>query len=284
MAAGALSSCTPSADGEAGLSVVASFHPLEEAVRTVGGDRVRVRGLTPAGVEPHDVELTPGSLEAIGEADLIVYLGGEFQPALEDALDAVPDARKFDVLEGADVLGGGDEYVDPHVWLDPGRFVAVVEAVGRELAELDPPGAESYRSAAAGFAEELVSLDAEIRAGLDRCDSRLLVTGHDAFAYLAEAYGLTEVGIVGLSPGSEPGPGRLAYIQDLVRERGVTTIFAEAQLPRDVVELIASETGASVSVLDPLETLTQEQLDDGAGYVSVMRQNLAALRGGLGCD
>lgn len=276
--------CTPAAtEPESGISVVASFYPLEEAATIVGGDRVHVRNLTPPGVEAHDIELTSGALEAIGAADLVIYMGDGFQPSIEDALADVPQERKIDVLAGADLLSG-DGSVDPHLWLDPVRYASVVGSVRDALARVDPDGEAVYSAAAQAFSEELRALDLQIREGLQDCDSRLLVTGHEAFAYLAEAYDLEEVGISGLSPEAEPGPDRLAYIRDLVRERGVTTVFAEAQLPRDVVDLIGAETGAKVAVLDPLETLTEEQRAAGEGYVSVMRRNLEALEEGLGCD
>ncbi len=278
------SACTsPAAEPGSGISVVVSFYPLEEAATTVGGDRVSVRNLAPPGAEAHDIELTSGALEAIGAADLVIYMGSGFQPSIEDALVDVPQERRVDVLMGADLLSDAGS-VDPHLWLDPVRYASVVASVADALIRIDPGGEAAYTAAAKGFSEDVLALDPSFRQGLADCDSRLLVTGHEAFSYLADAYDLEVVGISGLSPEAEPGPDRLAYIRDLVRERGVTTVFAEAQLPRDVVDLIGQETGAKVAVLDPLETLTQDQRAAGQGYVSVMRQNLEVLEEGLGCD
>ena len=125
------------------LSVVASFYPLAEAARRVGGDLVTVTDLTPPGVEPHDLELSPDQVEAITTADLVVYLGGGFQPALQDAVTQT-DATVSDVLDGVGTLAPppGEEgaAVDPHVWLDPVRFATIVGEV-RSLAHGDRPGA-----------------------------------------------------------------------------------------------------------------------------------------------
>jgi zinc transport system substrate-binding protein len=81
-----LSGCGSTSSAGEGESVVASFYPLAEAASRVGGDLVSVLNLTPPGVEPHDLELAPDDIEAIANADVIVYLGGGFQPAVEDAL------------------------------------------------------------------------------------------------------------------------------------------------------------------------------------------------------
>jgi zinc transport system substrate-binding protein len=248
--------------------VVAGFYPLAFAAQEVGGTGVEVTNLTPAGVEPHDLELTPRELEKILEADLVLYAGGDFQPALEEAV-AGSDVRGLDVLEGLELRAG-----DPHVWLDPTRFARIVERIGAEL------GAEP---AARQLADRLRALDEEFRRGLADCDRRELVTAHDAFGYLAERYDLEPVPITGVSPEAEPNPGDLEKIADLVGDRGVTTVFVEPLLSPEIGETVARETGARTAVLDPLEGLGEDQLAAGEDYFSVMEANLVALRDGLGC-
>jgi zinc transport system substrate-binding protein len=159
----------------------------------------------------------------------------------------------------------------------------MVGNVADALAGVDPAGADAYRAAAAEERTSLDALDAEFRNGLASCERDLLVTGHEAFGYLASAYGLHQVGVAGVSPEGEPGPQRLADIRDLVIREGVTTVYAEELLPPDVIDTIASETGARVEVLHPIETLTDEQRSAGEDYGSLMRENLDALRQGLGC-
>lgn len=259
-----------------GLRVVAALGPLEEAAIRVGGDAVIVEGLTPPGVEPHDLELTPGDLETLAEADVVLYLGGGFQPALEDALPAAASAVVVDLRPAAGPFDGVLQR-DPHVWLDPARYALIVDAVGEAFASADPANADGYRSRATAFADELTALDAAFTEGLATCDRRLLVTGHEAFGFLAAAYGLEQAGVTGLSPEAEPTPARLAEIHALVERQGVTTVYAESRLPADTIEAIARDTGAVVGVLDPLEVRTDE------GYVARMTANLSALREGLGC-
>ena len=121
------------------------------------------------------------------------------------------------------------------------------------------------------------------RRGLASCDSRVVITNHAAFGYLAGAYGLEQVSISGVTPESEPDPARIAELAELAKSEGVTTIFAEDLVSPEVAETLASEAGVATAVLSPLEGLTEEQIAGGETYLSVMRQNLEVLRDGLGC-
>ncbi len=262
--------CDGSAGGEnAGrTAVIAGFYPLAWAAEEVGGDAVEVTNLTPVGAEPHDLELSVRDAEQVDDAEFVLYLGEGFQPALEEALE-VTDAGAIDLLEGLEVREG-----DPHVWLDPLRYTEVVERIGEEL---------DARSSAGDLVGRLRALDDEYRRGLADCDRRELVTAHDAFGYLADRYDLRVVPIAGVTPEAEPSPQDLQRVADEVRASGATTIFVEPLLSSDVGEAVARETGTTTAVLNPLEGLTEDELEAGEDYVSVMRANLAALREGLGC-
>lgn len=289
MLAGASVACARETTDDGTMRVVTVVYPLEEAVTRIGGDRVTVTNLTPPGVEPHDLELTPDDLERISEAGLVLYLGGGFQPAVEDAIDAAATGMSVDVL--ATVRGGGSLLPDPdgeltddpHVWLAPERMLDVASAVRDALSDVDPDGAAAFDAAAEAWDTRLAVLADDYEVLRD-CDRDLLVTGHRAFGYLAQAYGLREAAIAGVSPEAEPGPARLAEIRDLVEREGVTTVFTEELLPADYAEAIAAETGAAVRTLHTIETRTDAQREAGIGYEELMRENLAALVEGLGCD
>ena len=286
-----LTACTSASSGadDGTTSVVASFYPLEEAVAQVGGDLVTVENLTPPGVEPHDLELAPDDIETIATADVVVYLGGGFQPAVEDALAETDGALLVNALDAVDTVpappGEAEEglTVDPHVWLDPARFEQVVEEVAGALSGADPANEATYGSNAEAYIAELATLDEEFRTGLSDCERTTIVTSHEAFGYLADAYGLMEVAIAGLSPEAEPDAQQIAELLDLVEQQGVTTIFAEELVSPKVAETLANEAGIEVDVLDPLESLTDEQVEAGEDYVSVMRENLDRLRAALDC-
>lgn len=283
------------ADGDR-LSVTASFYPLQFVTERVGGERVEVSNLTKPGADPHDVELTPRDVARLGEADLVVYLHG-FQPAVDDAIDAEAADTGLDVEPSARLgLGtpseaGGDEHatedhehgaVDPHFWLDPTRLADVADTVAGRLAELDAAHATDYLANAESLRGDLEALDAELAAGLESCASRELVTSHTAFAYLADRYGLHEVGISGLSPEVEPSPQNLAAVSRFVNEHQVRTIYYETLVDPGVAQTVADETGAATAVLDPLEGLTDSSA--GSDYFEVMRANLATLQQGQSCS
>jgi zinc transport system substrate-binding protein len=275
------------------LTVAASFYPVAAATEAIGGDCVEVVDLTPPGVEPHDLELTPDDVEAIAVSDLVLYLGSGFQPSVEDAIGDA-QGQTLDVLSPvqtgpppAPEDGAGDgqtELVDPHVWLDPGSWAQAIPPMAQALTSLNPDANCDFAANAKAYVDELDALDTEFRSGLDDCTSDVIVTNHAAFGYLASAYGLTQYSISGLSPDAEPTPERLAQLKDVVQELGVTTIFSEALVSPDVAQTLAEEAGVGVAPLNTLEGLTPEEITAGEDYASVMRTNLETLRSALGCS
>jgi zinc transport system substrate-binding protein len=260
-----------SAGSPAKETLVASFYPLAYAAEEVGNGGVDVENLTPAGAEPHDLEVSPQDVAAIREADLVLLLGRGFQPQLEDAAGTGKKVLRLLDTPGLALRPDGD----PHVWLDPLRYAKIVGRIGQALQRPD---------AAARLQARLRDLDGEYRTGLAHCERHEIVTSHEAFGYLAERYGLEQVAITGLSPEVEPEPAKLQQVVELVRERGVTTIYFETLVSPRIAETVARETGAKTAVLNPIEGLTKNEISQGENYFSLMRTNLRALREGLGCS
>lgn len=313
-AAAALTACAAPADGagaeggggDDGVTVLASFYPLQFVAQQVGGDLVTVENLTPPAAEPHDLELSPTQVRAIGEADVVVYLSG-FQPAVDEGVEARQPAHVVDAAgvveleehpgtvedhaeeeqhEGEEEEEGHDDHggLDPHFWLDPSRLSVVGQAVADALAEADPEHADEYAAGAASLGQNLEALDQEFADGLAACEGATLVTSHAAFGYLAERYSLQQVGISELDPEAEPSPARLREIGDIVREHGVTTLYSETLVSPKVTETLAGDLGVRTATLDPLEGIDTEAAAAGEDYISVMQGNLAALEEGLVCS
>lgn len=256
--------------------VLAAFYPLQFLAERIGGPDVAVSGLTPPGAEPHDLELSPRQVGAVSSADLVLYLGG-FQPAVDAAVAAQAGDRSLDVAT-VTPLEREPAGPDPHLWLDPTRMRALTSAVADRLAAATPAADAGIRARAAALDAELAALDADFRAGLTGCARTELVTSHEAFGYLARQYGLTQVGIAGLSPEQEPSPRRLAELAELARASGVTTVFFEPSAGPQLAEALAREVGARVEALNPLEGPPSQ-----GDYLTAMRANLSALRAALGC-
>jgi zinc transport system substrate-binding protein len=271
------------------VKVVTAFYPLQYAAEQVGGDNVTVANLTPPGVEPHDLELTPAQVAEIQGADLVLYVPG-FQPAVDEAISAQAADKAVDVTKGMNLLPANDEQAsegagdsalrDPHVWLDPANMTTIGATVAQSLVSEDPADQQQFDQRQTQFASSMTELSKQLRDGLSSCTVKDMVVSHEAFAYLANVGGLTQVGISGLSPDAEPSPARLAQVAELVKAGGVKTIYYETLVDPKVAKTLAAETGATAAVLDPLEGLPPGTSGD---YVSIMQSNLDALRKGQIC-
>ena len=250
--------------------VVAAFYPLAFAAKEIGDGNVDVINLTPAGAEPHDLEVSPRDVADVRTADLVLLLGHGFQPQLEDAAGGGKKVLRLLDTPGLNRFPNGD----PHVWLDPLRYALIVKRIGTAL----HASAQAERLVA-----RLRALDLEYRRGLAHCARREIVTSHEAFAYLGRRYGLRQIAITGLSPEAEPTPKRLQSVLAAVRKTRATTVFFETLVSPRLAHTVARETGAHTAVLDPIEGLTPAEAKRGADYFSVMRSNLASLRKALGC-
>ena len=271
----------PGPDPAGRLRVVASFYPIEFLARSVGGERVHVTGLTPPGVEAHDLELTAKQLSMLERADLVLYFGQGFQPSVQKLIEQLPGrVVTVDLLASVEQLSADEGERDPHVWLDPQRMATMAQAVADHVNVV----AQDHVADATLIERDLNALDQELAVGLSRCAARTLVTGHRAFAYLADRYQLRQLSIAGISPDHEPTPKALASVTSSVKANGVTTIFFEEQLPKRLAETIAREVGAATAALDPIEGLDKVAARDGVDYLALQRQNLQTLRAGLQCS
>jgi len=279
-----LAACAPASMGSSstastGPRVVAAFYPLQYVAEQVGGTGVSVENLTQPGIEPHDLELSAQQVGQIADADLVLYVKG-FQPAVDEAIAQQAPDRAIDVSAALSRLSL-DGASDPHVWLDPANMSAIGAAIAERLAEISPDDAAKYAKNSAALTSLMSSITSEFSAALAQCRTRTMVVSHDAFGYLAKAFGLTQVGISGLSPDAEPSPARLREVADVVKSQNVDTIYYETLVDPKVAQTIADETGASAQKLDPLEGLQPGATGD---YASVMRENLATLAKGQGCS
>jgi zinc transport system substrate-binding protein len=279
----AVTACGGSDDGGSGEHVVAAFYPIAYAAERISPD-AEVENLTPAGAEPHDLELSPRTVEDIEDADTVLHFGSGFMPALEETVDDHEGA--VDLLAGEQLLAATEAHGheepeheeeterDPHVWLDPNRYAGIARKIADALGE--PAAADE-------LVGDLEELDADFRDGLATCARRQIVTSHAAFGYLADAYDLEQIPLTGVSPEAEPSAQAIEGLVDEVREEGATTVFFETLVSPELAETVAREAGAETAVLNPLEGLTDDEIEDGADYFTIMRENLAALRKALAC-
>ncbi|EEG76691.1 metal ABC transporter solute-binding protein, Zn/Mn family [Dethiobacter alkaliphilus] len=296
------------------ITVYTSFFVLYDFANQIGGDRVEVMNLLPPGVEPHDWEPTAQAMARLSDADVLLINGLELEPWVDKLIEGLDgNIKVVNTSEGIEPLTGYgghshdddddhgyddddnhgydndyghdddddhgyDDLPDPHVWLDPLLALHQAEQIAGALIELDPEYEEVYLENLALFTARIEELDNEYREALTNLARHEFIVTHLSFAYLAERYGLEQVGISGLSPHAEPSPAQMAKIMDFAAEHDVRHIFQEPLVTSRLAEVLADDLGAEILELNPLEGLTEDELAAGEDYFSIMRRNLEQLK------
>ena len=262
------------------ITVVASFFPIYEFAKQVGGDRVNIITLIPAGVEPHDYEPTIQQLQLAENADIVFFNGLGFE-------DSWIDRVNNDNLVDTSVLSNlsqGSQLRNPHIWLDPVFAKAQVLQIEKALIEIDPNNKLYYQKNAMNFTDKLDSLDSEIRTALQTCGKKDFIAFHDAFGYFAKRYGLIQHSVQGVSPEGDILPQRIEKTIRLAKDLGLKVIYAEELVDPRFAEVIAQEIpNGKVLALSPLEGIDNDEKDSGIGYLHKMEQNISNLKVGLEC-
>ena len=282
------------------IQVMTTFYPMYEFTKQVVGDKGDIELLIPAGTEPHDFEPSAKDLAKISDSDVFVYNSPELETWTDNLTDTI-DTKQTEIIQASkDIkLMEGTEHeheeahdhdtqeheehghsheLDPHVWLDPALAIKEVETIRDQLSKKYPDDKAAFEKNAASYIDELKKLDEEFQTAFKDAKNKTFVTQHAAFGYLANQYGLTQEAIAGNSPDQEPSPSRLSELKHYVDDNQVKVIYFEENASSKVAETLSKETGVKLEVLNPLESLTDKQIKDGEDYLSVMRENLAALK------
>lgn len=296
------------ADGK--VIVVATILPLADWAQQVGGDRVFVQTLLPAGASPHTFDPSPRDMRLVSHARLVLKVGlnmddwgaaisrsaggdGPTVLSLGEALQAtkqLPDVEHF--ADSEEVIAGeaeahdhshGDDHghhhhhhdgVNPHFWLDPVVAADCIGLIRDALINADPEGRSSYEANAAAYQAQLAELDKSMAAGLQPFHERAFVSFHNAWPYLAKRYHLRIAAVIEEYAGKAPGEKYLRQVTDRLKELRIKTVFTEPQLNPSVANVIASEVGATVGLLDPYGTASEAERST---YIKTMRFNLQQL-------
>lgn len=278
------------------FDVVASFYPMAFLAEQIGGKYVNVTSLTQPGQEPHDLEISAKQTAALQESDAVLYLKG-LQPSVDEAVEQSGPETKIDAAtltdmehHGNEVGGHAEEHddheneelegKDPHIWLDPVKYAEVAKGVGAAFEKADPDHADTYKTNTEALVEKLGALDDQFAGGLKNTRTKVFITTHAAFGYLAERYGLTEEAISGLDPESEPSAARVKELEKMAKADGVTTVFYETLVSDKTAKTIAADADLRTDVLDPIEGITEKSR--GKDYFAVQEANLKALQTALG--
>ena len=280
------------------IKVVTSFYPLYFFTSEIVGDKADVSNLIPSGAEPHGYEPTARDMTLIESSNLLVLNGGGLEGWGENIQSNLNKDKTKVVVAGEGLTtktieeeeheehaeeGHHHGGIDPHIWLSPILAQQMVDKIEFGLSEIDPNNSSYYKSNAEVLKNKLSVLDEEFKNGLVICGSKDIITSHSAFAYLASAYGLNQVSIAGLSSEEEPSSKGMAEIAKFAKVNNVKYIFFESLVSPKLSLTIAREIGAQTLLLNPMEGLTEDEINSGKDYFTEMRNNLANLKIALQC-
>jgi ABC-type Zn uptake system ZnuABC Zn-binding protein ZnuA len=279
-----LSACRPVAQTNDGaVHVLASTTFLADITQNVAGDRLQVDSLLPFGADPHAYQAAPSDVAKIADSDLLILNGVEYEHFMEPLLENAGGKRLIvtasDSLQANIMDEDGVQIGDPHMWLDPNLVLTYVANIRDGLIQLDPEGAEIYKTNAQEYGTQLNELDVWIVTQVDQIpvERRMLVTNHEAGGYFAERYRFTVIGAVIPSLSSDAGTSAqgMAALVDLIKSSGAPAIFLGDVENTDLADQIAAETGVKV-----VDDLYLESLTDGPPadtYINMMKHNVSVI-------
>jgi zinc transport system substrate-binding protein len=279
------------------LHVYTTVYPLTYFTERIGGDRVDVQSIYPAGSNEHTFEPTQQDMIALAEADLMFYVGLGLEGFIDNAKKtlknedvefiATADAIADEELETGHSHEDSHEHeshdghdhgdTDPHVWMSPVLSQKLAESIKNSLAKADPEGAELFESNYAELVKELDQLDQSFTDLSNRVSNKTFFVSHAAFGYIAEPYGFEQVSVAGLNSQDEPSQKELTEIVDLAKEKNIHYIVFEQNVSSNLTKVIQKEVGAEALEMHNLGVLTQENIDNNETYFTLMEKNLQVL-------
>lgn len=293
-------------DNNVSITIYTSIYPLYDFAKKIGQEKVTVNLIVPPGAEPHDWEPSAKLISKMEQADILVYNGLGMELWAEKIIDAInhPDLVIVNASDNVELLELGENehthnddlhnedevydknepkhgIFDPHIWLDPIRAITQAENIKNALIEVDSSNRGFYENNYMELKSNLLKLDEKYRNTLSLLPRNEIVVSHAAFGYMANRYDLNQLSISGLSPQSEPSPAEMSKLTNFIKEHHIKYIFYENLSNPKLAQVIANETEAKTLSLNPLGSLTQEELDEGNDYFTIMEENLISLKQAL---
>lgn len=289
------------------IQVYTTVYPITYFTERIGGDQVEVQSVYPAGANEHTFEPTQQDMIAIAEADLMFYIGLGLEGFIDSAkktldgedvefaalADSITDEQLEAALEHDGEEAHEDEHeehteeadhdghdhgsTDPHIWMSPKLSQQLATSIKDSLIAEDPDNTEVYETNHAELIEELEQLDESFSQLQERVSKDTFFVSHAAFTYLAEPYGFEQVAVAGLNSQDEPSQKELTEIVDMAREKNIEYIVFEQNVSSNLTEVVQKEVGAEAVQMHNLGVLTQEDIDNGETYFTLMERNLEVL-------
>jgi ABC-type metal ion transport system, periplasmic component/surface adhesin len=259
------------------LTVSITFNALAEFAEEVGQDKVEVSTIIPAGTEPHDFEPKAADIAGISKAKVFIRNGLGMDTWTEDAIKAAGNTNLVVITaaDGAKPIQNADQEAmneqgqsDPHLWLSIKGAEMEVANIADGLSKADPANKDYYQDNAKGYISQLEDLYNLYKDKFAALSNKNFVTGHAAFHYFCNDFGLTQSSVEDVFAEGEPSTKQLAKLVDYCKTNHVTTVFAEKMSSPEVSQTLANEVGANVETI-----YTMEGPEDNLSFLERMKDN-----------
>jgi len=264
------------------LKVLATFYPLYDFAQNVAGNKANVSILVPETVDVHDFEPTPSSIAEVASANVLIYNGAGLEPWIQQIVSASGNTKliQVDTSQGIQLRPVPAEFqknnqtIDPHIWLDPVLAKQQVNNILQGLIKADPADSQYFTQNAQTYEAKLDTLNSEAINATTNVATRYFVTFHEAFAYFANQYNLTQIPISGPFE-EEPTPGDIQNVINAIHQYHLLYVGYESLENPAISQSISSQTNATLILMDPIEGLTAQQKAAGENYISLMQEDIA---------
>lgn len=291
------------------LSIYTTVYPLEYFTERIGGDLVTVQSVYPPGADEHTFEPSQQDMIKFAEADKLFAIGLGLESFIPSAKETLAN-QNVEIVELADFISDdslleGEEHteeghsedghseesdshashdhgaLDPHLWISPTLSAELSKSILNELIEASPENEEEFTANFEALEADLADLDESFKTMVSEADRDTFFVSHAAFGYWVKDYGLQQIAVAGLSTQDEPSQKELAAIVDQAKEQNISYILTEQNVSSKLTDIIRTEVGAETLPLHNLGVLTDEDIDNGDDYLTLMERNIETLKTAL---
>lgn len=272
------------------LKVVATTTMIADLVRNIGGDRIDLKAMMKAGVDPHLYKATEGDINLLLNSDVVFYNGLHLEGKLVELFEKMNKrgGNLFAISDGIDksLLISSAEFsnnYDPHIWFDIGLWKKAAEFVAKKLADVDSSNKDYYFKNLKLYLDELDSAENIIKQKVNELakDQRILITAHDAFNYFGRAYNFEVRGLQGISTLSEASVFDVQNLANFIIDNNVKAVFAETSVPMKNIEALRQAVKSKGKEIKIGASLFSDSLGDintpEGTYIGMMIYNVNSI-------
>lgn len=270
--------------------VYTSIYPIQYIVEEISGESITTESIYPPGVDAHSYEPSSREMTQIAKSKAFIYLGAGMESFAETAADSLEnqEVKLIEVASLDDSLfSHADDHAeheghdhgdkDPHIWLDPLRMIQMGKLIKGELGDVFPEQKETFDINFKVFKEKMSNLDNNFAQKLDSKKNKEILVAHSAYGYWEERYGIEQIAISGLSTNDEPSQKELTRIVSIAKEHDLHYVIFEQSGTDKVSDIIREQIQAEPLYMHNLESLTEDDIENGEDYLSIMEKNLDVL-------